>query len=190
MKKLILIYITVCAVIAQTNCEWCGAQDAPKNLSWDIVINTDDDPGETLIMTGTIYQEDGKTPAKDIVVYVYHTNVEGVYPKRGNETDNARRHGYLRGWMKTNDKGQYRFKTIRPNAYKSRTEPAHIHYTISGPDYPEYWINATWFKGDELITERLKSKLNRQGGFSNIIDLKKDEKGIWRGNRDIILKRY
>jgi len=164
---------------------------APDSLSWQTVIAPEDEPGERLVISGTVYKPDGTTPAEGIVVYVYHTNVEGIYPKRGDETGNGRRHGYLRGWMRTNENGRYRFHTIKPGAYPSRKDPAHIHMTISGSGIPEYWIHSTWFAGDPLITERLKqerlSGLEHTGGSSNIIALHRDEKGVWRGKRDIVL---
>jgi protocatechuate 3,4-dioxygenase beta subunit len=172
-------------------CEWCGAQDASDldSLDWDIVIPPEDEPGERLVISGTVYMPDGKTPAEGIIVYVYHTNSEGVYPKRGDETGNGRRHGYLRGWMKTNAEGRYRFETIKPAPYPTKNRgPAHIHYTISGPDFDEYWLNSLWFEGDPLITEKEKAKVTRSGGFSNIVALTKDEDGVLHGTRDIILE--
>jgi len=57
-------------------------------------------PGPKLKVTGTIYQPDGKTPAPNVILYVYHTNQEGIYATRGDETGWAKRHGYIRGWIK------------------------------------------------------------------------------------------
>ena len=34
--------------------------------------------GEKLKITGTIYQADGKTPAADVILYIYHTNADGI----------------------------------------------------------------------------------------------------------------
>ena len=96
-----------------TDCEWCGAMDAPENLSWKTRIAPENEPGEPLILQGTIYEPDGTTPAKGIVVYAYNTNAQGIYPKRGDESGNCKRHGYLRGWAITNEKGNYQFTTIK-----------------------------------------------------------------------------
>ena len=45
----------------------------------------------------------------------------------------GRRHGYIRGWMKTNEKGQYRFYTLKPASYPNSTAVKHIHPTIKEP---------------------------------------------------------
>ena len=37
---------------------------------------------EQLKITGIIYKKDGKTPAKDVILYAYQTNEKGIYPKR------------------------------------------------------------------------------------------------------------
>ena len=30
-------------------------------------------------ITGTVFQADGKTPAPDVILYIYHTNRKGIY---------------------------------------------------------------------------------------------------------------
>ncbi len=168
-------------------CSWCGANEAPAKLSWETTIAGKKVEGERLILEGTVYERDGHTPAENVLVYAYHTNHEGVYEKKGNETGNGRRHGYLRAWAKTNREGKYRFHTIKPAPYPNHSEPAHIHMTLKRTDFDEYWINATWFKGDERITEEMTQNLTRTGGFSNTIALKQNEKGTWVGQRKIII---
>ena len=175
----------------QENCNWCGTSEAPENISWKTVIPPKGELGEKLIISGTIYLPDGKTPAKDIIVYVHHTNSEGIYPKRGNEKGNGQYHGYLRGWMKTDSNGKYEFETIRPAPYHSHGgEPAHIHYNIQGSDYPEYWLTAIWFSDDPRVTDEYKKSVKRTGGFSNIITLVKDDNNVLRGERNIILEKF
>lgn len=174
----------------QKDCNWCGTSEAPENVSWRTVIPPKGEPGDKLIISGTVYLPDGKTPAKDVIVYVHHTNIEGVYPKRGNEKGNGKYQGYLRGWMKTDSNGKYEFETIRPAPYHSHDgEPAHIHYNIEAPSYPEYWLTGLWFSDDPRVTE-YKKKIERGGGFSNIVTLTKDENNILRGTRNIILEKF
>jgi protocatechuate 3,4-dioxygenase beta subunit len=175
----------------QEDCNWCGTSEAPENISWETIIPPKGEPGEKLIISGIVYLSDGKTPAKDIIVYVYHTNIDGIYPKNGNESGNGKYHGYLRGWMKTDSNGKYKFETIRPAPYHSHGgEPAHIHYNISGDNYPEYWLTALWFADDPRVTDEYIKSVKRSGGFSNVIELKKDETQILRGVRNIILNKY
>ncbi len=172
------------------DCEWCGAMDAPNELDWKARIASVNEPGEPLVLSGTIYQAEGTSPASGVLVYAYHTNAEGDYPKRGDETGNGQRHGYLRAWVKTNAMGQYEFTTIKPAPYPSHEEPAHIHMTLSAKGVPEYWLDAIWFAGDPLITPELKARVTRTGGSSNIIDLSQDQNGVWIGQKDFILGKY
>ena len=167
-------------------CEWCGTEEAPPHLSWETRIAGPGEPGEPLVITGTVNLADSKTPAPGVVLYLYHTNSEGVYPKRGDETGNGRRHGYLRGWLRTGTQGEYRFTTIRPAPYPGRSSPAHIHVTIKEPDKSEYWIDSYMFEGDPFLTPEYRAGLRQKGG-SGIILLEKDADGVWRGKRDILL---
>ena len=171
----------------QGACDWCGAQDAPDNPPSSIQIAGQEEPGERMVITGQVLQPDGQTPAPNILVYAYHTNAQGRYPSDSSRLDKASRHGYLRGWMRTDAEGRFQFSSIRPAPYPSHAEPAHIHFTLTGPDFPEYWLSATWFAGDTLISEELLAKVERPGGPSNIISLTQDSAGTWRGHHVLVL---
>jgi len=192
--QLVICAIFLAAPFSRTHaqdCGWCGMQDAPDSLSWSTRIASLAEPGDRLVVTGTVYHEDGVTPAEGVLIYVYHTNDEGVYPKRGDERGNARNHGYLRGWMRTDSDGAYRFETIRPAPYETHGgEPAHIHYAIQAGGEQEYWLNAAWFSDDDRVTEENRAGLERTGGFSNVMDVSRDASGVWHGQRDIILASY
>ena len=192
--QLILWAVLVAPLAAQSSaqdCTWCGMQDAPDSLTWSIRIAPPTEPGERLVVTGTVYHEDGKTPAEGVLIYVYHTNNMGIYPKRGDESGAGRYHGYIRGWMKTDRQGRYRFETIRPAPYETHEgEPTHIHYTIQAPGETEYWLNAAWFSDDPRVTKTELAKLQRPGGYSNVMDVSRDASGVWHGQRDIILQSY
>ncbi|HEU4562688.1 MAG TPA: hypothetical protein VFS20_32965 [Longimicrobium sp.] len=167
-------------------CEGCGAFEAPANLGWDIRIAGPDEPGEPLTVSGVVYRPDGRTPAPGVILYLYHTNERGVYPKRGNETGMARRHGYLRGWLRTDAQGRYRFTTIRPASYPSRAAPQHIHVTVLEPGRPEYWIDDFLFDDDPLLTPGERARLRNLGG-SGILRPGRQAGGSWRATRNIVL---
>ena len=81
-----------------------------------MIVNPDE-PGEKLEISGVIYKSDGKTPAPNVILYVYQTAKSGLYEPGPNQTGGVRRHGRIRGWVKTNQKGEYKFLTIRPGNY-------------------------------------------------------------------------
>jgi len=171
-------------------CEGCEAlHEYVGELSWKASIAGNDEPGERMTLTGTVYQLDGETPAGNVIVYAYHTNAEGVYPKKGNEKNWEQRHGYLRGWVETDGNGRYLFDTIRPGSYPSRQTPAHIHMTVKEPDRTEYWIEEVVFEDDPLLEPVDRSKKNPRGG-PGIIELERTEDGTWKAVRDIVLERH
>ena len=169
-------------------CEWCGADEAPAVLSWRTTIPRKGEPGKWLTISGRVFKSDGKTPAAGVVLYVYQTNARGIYPKRGNETGNGKRHGYLRGWMKTGPDGRYQFTTIRPGPYPGRGEPAHIHLNVKPPGQEEYWLDSFHFSDDPLLTDDRRARLENRGG-SGILTLSRDSKGRLHGSRDIVLMK-
>jgi protocatechuate 3,4-dioxygenase beta subunit len=143
------------------------------------------DPGPKIEISGIIYQPDGKTPAAGVILYVYHTDQKGIYATRGNEKGWAKRHGYIRGWMKTNEKGEYRFYTLVPASYPNSNNPRHIHPTIKEPGKSEYWIDEFVFDDDPLLSETEKSRTRPVGGSGVLKTAMKD--GMLRATRNIIL---
>lgn len=136
-------------------------------------------------MSGTIFKKDGKTPAPGVILYVYHTDNKGKYTPASKQTD-ARRHGHLRGWIKTDERGRYEFNTIRPASYPSRSDPQHIHAILKESETSLYWIDDFLFQDDPLLTEKAKARQQNRGG-SGVIKLVKNENGVWIGTRNIIL---
>jgi protocatechuate 3,4-dioxygenase beta subunit len=136
-------------------------------------------------ISGIIFQPDGKTPAANVILYVYHTDAKGLYSPAPGATGGARINGHLRGWMKTNDRGEYKFTSIRPMSYPNRQIPAHIHPVIKEPDKNEYWIDEYLFDDDPLLAHERQKQQNRGG--SGIIHLAKNNEGVWIGRRNIVL---
>jgi len=169
-------------------CEGCEAifEYGDKDLSPVDTLPDFNDQGLRIKVTGTIYQNDGKTPEKDVILYVYHTDQKGIYATKGDETGWAKRHGYIRGWIKTDSDGQYVFYTLKPGVYPDRSQPAHIHPTILEPNGKYYWLGSYHFDGDSLLTNIEINPDSPRGGSSGLLTLKK-EGDIWVGTRDIVL---
>ncbi len=171
------------------SCEGCEAIfESPvplDRLPWTDTLPDFVEAGPKMVISGVVYKADGKTPAPDVVLYIYHTDQAGNYVNRNNETGWGRRHGYIRGWMKTNEKGQYRFYTLKPASYPNTTAVKHIHPIIKEPGINEYWIDEFVFDDDPFLTAALR-KENQQRGGGGVIKLKKVN-GILAGERNIYL---
>ena len=183
-----LIAQTVSAQTSPDRCEGCDLlfQGMPTVISSSARLAGPEEKGEPLRLSGTIYQPDGKTPASGIVLYIYQTDHAGLYSPGPNQV-HARRHGHLRGWVQSDDRGRYEFFTIRPASYPNSRSPQHIHPIIYEPKAKLfYWIDDYLFDDDPLLTAEEKRKQPRRSG-SGILNLKKGSQGQWTGKRDIVL---
>ena len=161
--------------------EGTGAIDAPKDVSWKTVLSNESDKGEKMNISGTIYKADGKTPAPNVLIYIYHTDIEGYYGRKSDK----HKHGRYRGWMLTDKQGRYEFTTIKPAPYPENRFAAHIHTTLTSEKFNEDWIDNYLFEGDTLISARERADAGKKGGFNPILKLEKGANGIWNATRDI-----
>jgi len=150
------------------------------------------DNGQQIVLTGTVYQIDGKTPAPDVILYYYQTDINGRYTTKEDEERNmpknglGQTHGYIRGWLKTDAQGNYAIYTMKPGTYPSRDEPAHIHMTIKEKDIrTPYYIDDFVFDDDPLLTTVRRKRMDNRGGSGVIRFVEKE--GNWIGERNIIL---
>ncbi len=174
-------------------CEGCKAiYESPvdfeklNNMCW---LPDWKEAGTTLAVNGTVYKADG-IPAAGVIIYIYHTDQTGHYPTKGTESGWGKRHGYIRGWMKTNEKGEYKFFTLKPQPYPGRKDPAHIHVAIKEPGKNEYWIDDYVFDDDPLLTDEKRNNLENRGG-SGILLISSYYKGrkSLKSERNIYLGR-
>jgi protocatechuate 3,4-dioxygenase beta subunit len=137
-------------------------------------------------VSGIVYQNDSTTPAKDVILYFYHTDQTGVYPTRGDEEGWGKRHGYLRGWIKTNENGQYKLSTLRPASYPDTKNPQHIHITVKEPGLNPYWIDEYLFDDDPFLTANERRYYFERGG-DGILKNGVLEDGVTKYKRNIVL---
>jgi protocatechuate 3,4-dioxygenase, beta subunit len=177
--------VAVLVIVLMTSvCSGRIAETTNTDAPWQITITSKEEPGEPLVVSGTVYGPDGVTPLKGISVYVYHTDIKGYYTPGGRDSSNPR----LKGTMRTNDQGKYEFSTIKPGPYPNARIPAHIHYVVSGDGYKEKVFEIV-FEGDPFIDDRVRSDAAKEDGVFSIRPLERDKENVLRCVQDIKLKR-
>jgi len=168
-------------------CDGCELlyEGLPATLGSTLELASDQEPGEKLLIEGTLVHVDGITPAANVILYIHHTDANGLYSPGIDQTLGVR-HGHLRGWLKTGADGHFTLRTIRPAPYPDRTDPAHIHIFVKEPEKNAYYIDEVQFIDDPKLTVEESNKAEQRGGDLNIA-LKKDSLGVWHGNLRITL---
>jgi protocatechuate 3,4-dioxygenase beta subunit len=148
--------------------------------------------GQRILLTGIVYQIDGRTPAPDVLLYYYQTNPDGKYLHMADEirsmSPNAlgQTHGYIRGWVKTDQEGKYYIYTVRPGIYPTNDEPAHVHITVKEPNaITEYYIDDFVFDDDPILTSARRIKMENRSGSGVLRLAQKGDLPV--GERNIIL---
>lgn len=168
-------------------CEGCEAvfEFGDQKLKAIDTLPLFEENAPSLKVYGTVFKKDGKTPAENVILYFYQTNRQGLYVRDQNAEGWGQRHGRIRGWIKTDQDGQYAIYTFRPAAYPQGQEPEHIHITVKEPDKNEYYIDEYIFEDDPLLDKRKREELLNRGGSGIVQPVL--ENGIWLAKRDIVL---
>ncbi len=148
-------------------CEGCELMyvGMPEEIKSEHISIGWQEGNQKLIITGKIYETDGKTPAKNVIVYYWHTDDNGLYSSDSRTPEQAREHGRLRGWVKSDENGNYKIKTSRPAAYPNDNIPQHIHLSIKEPDIANEYFADLYFDDDPLYLKHKKryGKADRAG---------------------------
>lgn len=143
--------------------------------------------GQKLVVTGTVYQTDGTTPAPEVVVYYHQTDADDYYSPRNDKPENQTRHGHIRGWVKSDANGKYSIYTLRPAPYPNEIFPAHIHWLIKEPTISnEYWVDDLVFEDDPLLLPFQKQNPSEDRGGNGISKVVQRD-NIQHVKRDIVL---
>ena len=146
-----------------------------------------------LVKVSGIVQDQFCNPIEDAIVEVWQACYSGRY-NHPSDTSKEKLDPNFQYYamMKTDFKGEYFFKTIRPGAYKASLNwmrPPHIHYKVSLRGYKTL-ITQLYFNGDKLNEEDgILNSLSLKEKKLVIVDFKKDNQGVLSGNFIITLKK-
>jgi protocatechuate 3,4-dioxygenase beta subunit len=136
---------------------------------------------------GKVTHLDGSV-APGTIVYAYHTNADGIYPKDARMRGQAAyRHGMLRAWVKADENGRYRFDTVRPAGYPDSDMARHVHIHVIEPGRCTYYIDTIVFEDDPRLTPEKLEQYTRGRGGPGVTTPRRGEDGVWLVERDIIL---
>ena len=184
VKPSVLSCAIVAALLLRGTLE--SAQPPPANpcesATAVAVLAGPEEPGDRLVVTGTVFAPDGVTPAPGVFLYVYNTDSAGYYNRdRGSPPR-------LHGWIRTGADGRYEYRTVRPASYPGSRIPAHVHTQLWGGGYPPQAGPELNFDGDPFLKESDRERSTKLGRFAFIRPLRKDANGVWRAEHDLRLK--
>lgn len=103
--------------------------------------------GTEITLKGKVYKSDCTTPLQNALVEIWHCDTKGEYDNKSSKFSH-------RAVWRTDEEGEYTFKTILPGKYLNGKlyRPAHIHYRVTEQNSKEL-ISQIYFQGDPHIDE-------------------------------------
>ncbi len=112
--------------------------------------------GERIILTGAVTDSDGR-PVRNTLVEIWQANAAGRYVDPVDDHPAPLDPNFTgAGRCLTDERGRYRFVTVKPGAYPWRNHlnawrPAHVHFSLFGPSLASRLVTQMYFPGDPLI---------------------------------------
>jgi protocatechuate 3,4-dioxygenase beta subunit len=112
--------------------------------------------GERIIVTGRVVDSDGR-PLSNTLVEVWQANAAGRYVDPVDQHPAPLDPNFTgAGRCLTDSEGRFRFISVKPGAYPWRNHanawrPAHIHFSVFGPQLSGRLVTQMYFPGDPLI---------------------------------------
>ncbi len=156
----------------------------PSKISAISRIAPENEPGTPFVIKGSVFTPD-ETPAVGVIVHSYHRDAKGYdFGENDAELDTWR----LQGWAKTDEQGNFEFKTIRPAPDHIGREGPHIHFTTVSDMFGRQWAKKVFLSDDPTLTETQRLDAKKAGKFNWIADVRETD-GIQYIKVNIKLKK-
>src|SRR6476660_6491996 len=112
--------------------------------------------GERIIVVGRVIDEDER-PVPNTLIEIWQANAAGRYQHPIDQHNAPLDPNFTgAGRCLTNERGEYRYLTIKPGAYPwlnhaNAWRPAHIHFSLWGPSFLTRLVTQMYFPGDPLL---------------------------------------
>jgi protocatechuate 3,4-dioxygenase beta subunit len=112
--------------------------------------------GERITVSGRILDREGR-PVRGQLVEIWQANASGRYAHQRDQHPAPLDPNFSGvGRCLTDDRGGYRFTTVKPGAYPWRNHlnawrPAHIHFSVFGTAFTQRLVTQMYFPGDPLL---------------------------------------
>ena len=162
---------------------------AQDNLQELQLTNTDTIPdfetkAEKLKISGTIYESDGVTPAKDVILYIEQADDNGNFELR---KQNDEKYVYHHGLVKTDADGKYTFYTFIPGNDRRYNQLQQLFPTVMAPDKPQQILPSFLFDSDPMLTKKCRKRMAKKDDVSRILKPVK-QNGLLVVQKDIVLQ--
>ncbi|WP_037495256.1 protocatechuate 3,4-dioxygenase subunit beta [Solirubrobacter soli] len=132
-------------------------EDRLGELDHDLTRQHEGEPiGQRIIVHGHVKEDDGRA-VPNTLVEIWQANAGGRYRHRWDNWPSPIDPNFTgAGRCLTDDKGYFRFVTIRPGAYPwgnhaNAWRPAHIHFSLFGRAFTQRLVTQMYFPDDPLF---------------------------------------
>lgn len=194
MKNLITFICIVCfiaainPIVAQEFNSVSDYDNPINDRAAELLTNTDTIPdyrskSNKIKLTGTIYQSDGVTPAKDVILFIEQPDEDGNFDLRRASDE---RYVFHRSWVKTDADGKYTIYTFIPGNDRRYNQLQQIYPLVKEPSKDVYQLETFLFEEDPLLSKACRKRIAKKSDLTRILEPKLVD-GLLVAQKDIVL---
>ena len=164
MKTYILLLISFFCLGQLVNAQ--DANEASFKLSNTDTIPEFDSQLNKLKISGIIYEKDGVTPARDVILYIEQADENGDFELRKH---NDEKYVYHSGAIKTDADGRYTFYTFVPGNDRRYNQLQQLFPVVKKPSEPEYIVPSFLFDSDPMLTKKCRKRMAKKDDLTRIL---------------------
>ena len=182
MKTYILLLISFFLFSPFVNAQ--ETNESTIKLSNTDTIPDFDSKVNKLKISGIIYEKDGVTPAKDVILYIEQADENGDFELR---KFNGEKYVYHSGAIRTNADGRYTFYTFVPGNDRRYNQLQQLFPVVKKPSGPEYIVPSFLFDADPMLTKKCRKRMAKKDDLSRILKPSLKD-GILVVEKDIVIQ--
>ena len=120
------------------------------------IVDGKEAQGQRIFVSGRVLDENEK-PIPNTLIEIWQCNAAGRYRHSVDQHPAPLDPNFIgKGRIVSNEKGEYKFTTIKPGAYPwgnhyNAWRPAHIHFSLFGPSFVTRLVTQMYFPDDPLF---------------------------------------
>ena len=133
----------------------------------EVTMVTDREPGDPMVVRGLVRDRRRAAPVAGAVIYLFHTDDRGHYAPEHSRPGHGANNPRLFGYVRSDPRGEFVVRTIRPASYPGMRNMRHVHFTVHAPGYRP--VNSQFYVDGDPSADEERRRIAADRGWPILV---------------------